>query len=199
MIVERLANAVRLGVVEGVGFDVAGRTAGHPGAARRRLERLVAVCLRPRGDVLEAALGHAGGEEAELHVATAGDRLGRSLPRRPSALTAGGQNRVRDQRGAKPVGERRHSVRERNRSGLPRRSRPRTRRSNRRSPAGVRREERRRRAAGGERVAGSRRRILSSSRRPHQSVSGAPGRRRAPPRRRRARSTAGSCGLRRSG
>jgi hypothetical protein len=72
VILERLANAVCLGVVEGVGLDVAGRerpvTQVRPG---RELERLVAVCLRPLGDVLEAALGHAGGEESKLHVATA--------------------------------------------------------------------------------------------------------------------------------
>ena len=72
VIVERMANALCLGVVEGVGLDVAGRerpvTQMRPG---RELERLVAVCLRPLCDVLEAALGHAGGEEAELHVATA--------------------------------------------------------------------------------------------------------------------------------
>ena len=72
VVLERLANALCLGVVEGVGLDVACRerpvTQVRP---RGELERLVAVCLRPRCDVLEAALGHAGGEEAELHVATA--------------------------------------------------------------------------------------------------------------------------------
>ena len=70
--VQRRPYAVGLRVVERVGRDMAGRERAvaqpRPGG---ELERLVAVRPGPGGDVLEAALGHASAQEAELHVATA--------------------------------------------------------------------------------------------------------------------------------
>ena len=70
---QRAQHAVGLGLVEGVGLHVAGGE--RPVAQvrpRGQLQRLVAVARRPRGDLLELALGHAGGQEAELHGATTG-------------------------------------------------------------------------------------------------------------------------------
>ena len=91
VLVEGSANALRLGIVEDVCLDVA--RGERPVAEVRpggELERLVAVRSRPRGDLLEAALGHARGQEAELHVATAGSRLATSTQRssRDEARTA---------------------------------------------------------------------------------------------------------------
>ena len=70
--VERRADALGLGVVERVGGHVAcGEGAIAQPRPRRQLERLVLVRAGPGGHVLEASLGHAGAEEAQLHVATA--------------------------------------------------------------------------------------------------------------------------------
>ena len=72
VLVERSVNTLGLGVVERVGLDVAGRERAvsevRPGG---ELQRLVAVAGRPGSDLLEAAFRHAGGQKAELHVATA--------------------------------------------------------------------------------------------------------------------------------
>src|SRR5215210_9468313 len=73
--VEGLAHTLRLRLVEGVCLHVA---RGERPVAQVRpggeLERLVPVRACPGGDLIEAALGHARGEEAKLHV-TAGSRL----------------------------------------------------------------------------------------------------------------------------
>ena len=74
----------------------------------RELERLVAVRSRPGGDLLERALGHAGGEEAELH-------RGAALPTGaghvdPARLARGREHGVGELRRAHAVGERRHPV-----------------------------------------------------------------------------------------
>ena len=86
VVVERAADAIGLGLVERVGRDVAG---GEGTVAQLRpggeLERLVAVRAGPRRDLLEAALGHAGGEEAELHRATA--RVSEASGRLPPATS----------------------------------------------------------------------------------------------------------------
>ena len=91
----------------------------------------------------------------------AGDRL-RSFARATSTQRCsrgGGEDRVGDQRGAQAVGERRHPFGSASRSGRPRRSRPRTRRSSPRSPGGGRRGGTRSARPAGESVAGSRRTI----------------------------------------
>ena len=63
-----LPDPLFLGRVEGVGLDVA---RGERPVAERgpggELEGLVPACARPDRDLLEAAIGHAGGQEAELH------------------------------------------------------------------------------------------------------------------------------------
>ena len=71
MLGERRAHALGLGVVEAVGGEVAGdeRAVAEPRPGRE-LERLVAVRARPRRDLLELALGHAGAEQPELHALT---------------------------------------------------------------------------------------------------------------------------------
>jgi hypothetical protein len=72
VLVERSANALGLGLVESVRLHVARREGPvaqvRPGG---ELERLIPIASCPRSDVLEAALGHARGQEAELQVATA--------------------------------------------------------------------------------------------------------------------------------
>ena len=72
VLVERRANALLLGLVEGLYLDVAGGEGPVPEARPSgELERFVAVGGGPRGDLLQAPLRHGGGEETELHVATA--------------------------------------------------------------------------------------------------------------------------------
>src|SRR5918994_3578769 len=68
VIVERLPNALGLRLVERLGRDVRSRErpVAEPGPGGQ-LECLVAVAARPRGDLLQRAVRHAGGQQAELH------------------------------------------------------------------------------------------------------------------------------------
>ena len=106
--VEGRAHAVGLRVVERVGRHVAGRERAvaepRPGG---ELERLVAVGAGPGGDVLEAALGHARAQEAELHR---GHRLVRGGHVDPLAARRRRQHGLGDAVGAQPVGEQRQAV-----------------------------------------------------------------------------------------
>ena len=99
--VERGAHALGLRPVEGLGGEVA-RDERAVALARpgRELERLVAVRAGPGRDVLERPLGHARGEEAELHEGTS-----RGSDVDPALLAGRGEHGVGDLRRAQAVGE----------------------------------------------------------------------------------------------
>ena len=185
MLVERArARARPPRVVERVGREVARHERAVAGRRPgRELERLVAVRAGPGGDLLERALGHAGGQEAELHAATSdGGDVDPALARRPTRSTASVMRAARSAvgEGRQPVGrppgrDRRVDVGDE--AG----------RSSPGSPAGGRPAARRAARPAGESAPGSRRTIALALAAGRPTASrGPPGRTRAP---RRAAST----------
>ena len=85
MLVEQRPDAVGLALAEAVHLEVGGgeRAVAQVGPGRD-LQRLEPLLGRPRGDLLQRAVGQAGGQESEFHAGTSTQAgLGERSRRRP--------------------------------------------------------------------------------------------------------------------